>query len=71
VERGEDSDHSHFAVIELSLEGCFVVGLFLASVVRRCRSLRQMKPTFVGCCIAGGEEASTWLWPVNVGAYVD
>jgi hypothetical protein len=54
VERGEDSDHSHFAVIEMSLES-WKLEADEADILRH----------------RWREEASTWLWPVNVGAYVD
>ena len=56
VERGEDS----VAVIEMSPESWFVVGIVPGISRAPLQKLHRWR-----------EEASTWLWPVNVGAYVD
>jgi len=56
VVRGEDS----VAVIEMSPESWFVVGIVPGISRAPLQKLHRWR-----------EEASTWLWPVNVGAYVD
>jgi hypothetical protein len=52
VERGEDS----VAVIEMSPESWFVVGIVPGISRAPLQKLHRWR-----------EEASTWLWPVNVG----